>query len=304
MKSSIIKSESSLKRYPVLAFILSFLFTGLGQIYNGDFSKGIALFILRILSLIFIPLFVILQSNFSIIFVLAASAFQIFVWFFSSVEAACLTKGKHAFNLKKYNTILFYFFYIIINSILLIFSIFLIISVFSIKKIQTDDMNPVLLKNDYILINKYIVNNIGVGDIIYFTSKNNIIAGRIIAGDADIISKKGNNYYINDAVLSYSIISKPELEKMGLRNSEDLFFEINGEKKYPVKIKSDKNKNLHTFEQISISKGEYLIAFDNRVKNDFYEIVNLNSIQGKIEGIIFSKELTRIFNIIYLHVNR
>ena len=171
MKSAIIKSESSLKRYPVLAFALSFIFTGLGQIYNGDFSKGIVFFILRILSIVFIPLYVILQNNFSIIFVLAAVAVHLFVWLISSVEAMYSTKGKHAYNLKKYNTILFYIFYGIINSVLVVFSIFLIISLFSIYKIQTDDMNPILIKNDYILINKYAVKNTGAGDIIFFSLK-------------------------------------------------------------------------------------------------------------------------------------
>jgi signal peptidase I len=300
MKSAIIKSESFLKRYPLLAFILSFIFTGLGQIYNGDFSKGVVFFIFRILSLIFIPLYVIFQNNFSIIFVLATSAFHVIVWLVSSVEAAYSAKGKHAYNLKNYNMIVFYFFYIIINSVLIIFSGFLLISVFSIEKIQTDDMNPLLIKNDYILVNKYAVNNIDIGDIIYFPSKNIFAAGRIISGDADMISKKGNNYYINDTVLSYTIISQPELEKMGIRNSEDLFFEINGEKKYPVKIKSARNKNPHTVEQIALSKGEFLIAFDNRSKSDFHEAVSINSIIGRVEGIVYNKEPKRIFNTIYL----
>jgi signal peptidase I len=300
MKSAIIKSESELKRYPVLAFALSFIFTGLGQIYNGDFSKGIVFFILRILSIVFIPLYVILQNNFSIIFILSAVGIHLFVWLISSVEAIYSTKGKYAYNLKKYNTILFYIFYGIINAALVLFSIFLIISLFSIKKIQTDDMNPVLLKNDYILINKYALKDAGVGDVIFFSSKSDLIAGRIIAGDTDMISKKGNNYYINDAALSYSIISKPELDKMGLSNSEDLFFEINGEKKYPVKLKSGKNKDTHVIESIALGKGEFLIAFDNRSKNDLHEAVSLNSVVGRVEGIIFSKDLKRIFNMIYL----
>jgi signal peptidase I len=301
MKSAIIKSESELIRYPVLAFALSFIFTGLGQIYNGDFSKGIVFFILRILSIIFIPLYVILQNNFSIIFILSAVAVHLFVWLISSVEAMYSTKGKYAYNLKKYNTILFYIFYGIINTVFVIFSFFLIISLFSIKKIQTDDMNPLLLKNDYILINKYASKNAGVGEIIFFSSKSDLIAGRIIAGDADMISKKGNNYYINDSALSYSIISKLELEKMGLSNSEDLFLEINGEKKYPVKLKSGKNKGTRTIESIALGKGEFLIAFDNRSKNDFHEAVSLNSVVGRVEGIIFSKELKRIFNTMYLY---
>ena len=91
---------------------------------------------------------------------------------------------------------------------------------------------------------------------------------------------------------------------MGLWNSEDLFFEINGEKKYPVKFKPGKNKASRAIESIALGKGEFLIAFDNRSKNDFHEAVSLNSVVGRVEGIIFSKELKRIFNTIYLQVQK
>jgi signal peptidase I len=301
MKSSIITSESPLKRYPLLAFVLSFLFSGLGQIYCGDFSKGIVYFILRNFSLIFIPLYVIIQNNFSIIFAIAALSIHILVWFISSAGAARSASGKNAYNLKKYNSILFYFFYIMISSMFLILSAILVISVFSVNKIQTDDMNPLLLKNDYVLINKYAVDNLGIGDMVLYASRNELIAGRVIAVDPDMIGRKGNDYYINDTVLPHGIISKPELEKMGIKNSEDLFFEINGEKKYPVKIKSVKNKNVPAIGPFTINRGELFVAFDNRVSRDFYEIINRNSILGRIDGIVFSKEPERIFKIISLH---
>lgn len=296
MKSTIIKSESSLRRYPLPAFAMSFLFTGLGQIYNGDFSKGIVLFILRIISLIFIPLYVIIQNSFSIIPALTAALFHIGIWIFSSVEAMHSAKDKRSFNLKKYNSILLYIFYIIINSAFVAFSIFLIISLFSVQKIDTDDMNPALLKNDYILINKYAAKKIAPGDVILLSLNNKLIAGRIIASDADMVSKKGNNYYINDAALSYTVISKPELEKLGLPNSEDIFFEINGEKKYPVLIKSGNKNNEKIAEPINLGKGEFLIAFDNRIKNGSWETVAQDSVIGRVEGILYRKDIKSIFS--------
>ncbi len=300
MKTSIIKSESRLKRYPLLAFALSFFFTGLGQIYSGDLSKGIVFFILRFLTLIFIPLYVIIQNNFSVIFALTALSIHILIWLISSAGAAYSSAGKNAYNLRKYNSISFYFLYIIVNSMLLIFSAFLLISVFSVKKIQTDDMNPSLIKDDFILINKYAVNNIGTGDIVVFSAKNEFSTGRIIAVESDMIGRKGKDYYINDKALSCGIIPKPELGKMGLRNSEDLFFEINGDRKYPVKINSDKNIQTPSIGPFFLKDGDFFIAFDNRIKNDSYEIVNLNSITGRVEGIVFSNNPARIFHKISL----
>jgi TM2 domain-containing membrane protein YozV len=52
------QSPSSNKRYaqgknPTLAAILSFLIIGLGQVYNGDFLKGIVMFIIAVV--LFVP---------------------------------------------------------------------------------------------------------------------------------------------------------------------------------------------------------------------------------------------------------
>ncbi|MBN2402445.1 MAG: signal peptidase I [Spirochaetes bacterium] len=299
MKSAIIKSESRLKRYPLLAFAMSLLFTGLGQMYNGDLSKGIVFFILRILSIIFIPLYIILRNNFSIIIILAVAAIHVLLWLISTIEAACSTKGKYAYNLKKYNSIFFYISFIIFNSVLMLISVFLFLSLFFVTKVENDNMNPLLLRNDYILINKYAVKMTGVGDLVFFAFNNESSAGRVIAVDADMISKKNDSYYINDSALSYSIISKSELKKMGLTDSEDLFFEINGEKRYPV-YKADKNEKALSSEHIFLNKNEFLIAFDNRIKNNYHEIISKNSILGRVEGIVFSKNIKRIFNTIYL----
>ena len=296
MKSAIIKSQTSLRRYPILAFIMSFLFTGLGQMYNGDFSKGIALFILRIFSLIFVPLYVIIQNKFSMIVVIVAAAVHLFVWIFSSAEAASSAKDKLAYNLKRYNSFLLYIVYMLINSGLMTFCILLIISLFSINQVTTDDMNPSLLKNDYILINKYAAKIVVPGDIISFHSNNSLLTGRLLAANPDMVTVKAKNYFINDSALTYSVIPKPVMEKLGLANSEDLFFEINGEKKYPVLIKPEKKIKDRTVESIIPGTEELFIAFDNRVKNNSHFTVNAGFITGRVEGIVYSKEIKKIFN--------
>ncbi|MFH0977600.1 MAG: signal peptidase I [Spirochaetota bacterium] len=302
MKSEIIKSESSLKRYRTLAFALSFVFTGLGQIYNGDLSRGIVFFIVRILSLLFIPVYLIIQKDFSVLFVLTAAGLHILVWLISPIEAMQSAKGQNAYNLKKYNSVSFYLLYTFVNSVLVILSVFLMTSFFSIEKIETDNMNPALLKNDYILVNKYAAGHIDIGNIILFSSKNGIIEGRIIGRDGDTVSKKQNYFYINDGALSYNIFSKSELTAMGLTNSEDLFFEVNGKRRYPVKLKPGKDKNAPFIKPVTLGSNELFIAFDNRSKDDSFEVIKTDSVIGRAEGIIYSKNISRIFNRLFLAV--
>ena len=300
MKSEIISSQSPLRRYPILAFALSFIFTGLGQVYNGHFSKGFVFLIFRVLSLLVLPFYVIIYAyHVSVLFLSIIVIVQFIIWILSPVEAAYSARSQNTFNLKNFNSIFIYFIYGLISSGLLIFSVLLIISFFSIETVSTENMNPALLKNEYVVVNKYSGKNVGVGDAVIFVSKNGKAAGRIIAKDGDLVSKKGG-YYINNTALPRTIISKIDLEKNGIDNSEDLFFELNGERKYPVKMKQDKSKNASVLKPVLLGNDEYLIAFDNRSTNDSFEIVKQSAITGKIEGILFSKKIRRIFNKLYL----
>jgi TM2 domain-containing membrane protein YozV len=53
--------KESFRRYPVIAALLSFIWAGFGQLYNGQIGKGIgfivASFVLNILVVAFIPVF-------------------------------------------------------------------------------------------------------------------------------------------------------------------------------------------------------------------------------------------------------
>ena len=305
MKSKIIKSESSLRRYPVLAFILSFFFTGLGQIYNGDFSKGIVFFILRILTLLIIPLYVLMRSDgIPILFFISAIAIHVLIWLISPLESICSAKNNLVFNLRKYNSFLFYFVYGIVISVLLILSCFLIQLFFSIEEIVTNNMKPTLIKNEYVLINKYNAGNAGAGDIVTFSLDGMVRIGRIIAQPGELIKKIGKDLYINDAPLSYGIFTKIEIEKLGIDNSEDLFYEINGIKKYPVILRPSTAEKASDIKPFFLGNDELFVAFDNRSSNVVYNKIRLEAVKGIVEGIIYSERFERILNKPYLYTEQ
>jgi signal peptidase I len=301
MKTEIIKSESRLKRYKSISFMLSFFFTGLGQVYNGCLSRAVVFTSLRFFSLIIISLFSLTRgSDFSVLLFILPSAFSILIWLISLLEAVCSSSGKIAYNKKKSNSILFYMIYALITSALLAVSVIFVFSFFSIEKIVGDDMNPVLMKNEYILINKYSVKDITAGDVIFFTL-NNTSPARVIAKVGNTVRKKNNNIYINDTSLTYSIIPKTDLEKMEIGNSEDLFYEINWERKYPVILEKKDRKDLPE-KPVLLDSGKYYITFDNRSKNNSFYVIGSDTVTGRVEGIIFSRQIKRIFNKMYLQV--
>ena len=143
MKSGIIISETGLNRYPWLAFTLSFFFTGLGQVYNGDLAKGIVFFLLRIFTFVF-PVAVIILRNYDsyISFFGAAAVINILIWILSPVEAMYTARGLDVINLKKYNSLIFYIPYCVINTSLILSSLFFVSLFASIEQISNDDMNP------------------------------------------------------------------------------------------------------------------------------------------------------------------
>ncbi len=305
MKSGIIISRAGQDRYPWLAFTLSFFFTGLGQVYNGDLAKGIVFFMLRIFTFVY-PVAVIMLKNYdSYIFFFGAAAFiNILIWILSPVEAMYTARGLDAVNLKKYNSEIFYILYGIFNVIVLFLSIYFISLFISIEEVTTDEMNPAFSAGEYILVNKYSLNKYDVGDVVFYSDDGSYNTGRIIAKGGEEYRYEGNKYYINDFELRLGILSDEEMERLGLSSSGDLFYETNGKRKYPVKVfiesdieKTDKNKKafLRRVNSIQIKKGMLLLSRDDRTSEDPGKVVNTDAIKGRVEGVFLTFNLGRFF---------
>ncbi len=296
MKNDIIKSERDMQRYPKHAFVLSFFFTGLGQIYNGDLSKGIVFYALRVLTLLIIPISTILKSIDSYIsFFVFAIVLHIVFWLLSPLEAIYGAEGKDAVNLKRYNSLLFYSIYGVLSTGILICS-FLFVSLFiSTETIGTNRMNPTILDEECILINRYAINNLDIGDVVVYTDKgvNNI--SRIIAKEGDTLRYENNAYHINDTQLQLGILTGIEQERMGLENSEDLFYEVNGRRKYPVRVSMIKSPDVPKKSTIiSVEQNMLLLSIDDRTKDNPYFIIDRSQVNGKVEGILYSSKFTRL----------
>ncbi|MCU0822843.1 MAG: signal peptidase I [Spirochaetes bacterium] len=311
MKRGIIISEAGLDRNPALAFVLSFFFTGLGQIYNGDLAKGFVFFILRIFTIIFPAAVIIFKNLDSYILYFAASfVLNALVWLLSAVDAMYAARRLTDINLKKYNSPVFYIPYSIINIILVLLSLFLIFQFVSIKKISNDEMNPSFFKGEYMLINKYSRSGLDVGDVIYYSDAQTDRAGRIIARGGEEYRYEESRFYINNAELPLGILNADEMGSLGLDSSEELFYETNGRRRYPVKVFFENNpykenkpakKAVRYKESLQIKNNELLVSYDNRSSGNPALIVGKDVIKGRVEGVFFAFNLRRLFLKSYLN---
>ena len=295
MKRRIITSGISVKRDYRLAFFLSFLFTGLGQVYNGDFSRGMVFCIFRVLSFLFIPFCVVLNNCDTVKLFATAFIVHFFVWLASSVEAGMSARRKSVFSLRKYNSTFFYIFYSIFVTVSLTFTVLFVFFFFSVERVNSGIMNPAIFKGEYVLVNKYAAEEVKAGDIVLHIKEGKKSYSRIVAESGEV-SMRGSKLFIDDTPLELSIINDESRERMALRNREDLFYETNGDRTYPVLVSLkglDKGEQPLT-EKFLVKENMFFAVFDNRTNSIVHEISEKESVKGRIEGIIYSSEFSRI----------
>lgn len=306
MKTGTIKSEIDLKRSPYLALVLSIFFTGLGQIYNGDIFIGIIFFLLKILSIILPFVFIILKGNEYIIYNIAlAVLFFFLIWVISSFEAVYTAKKNISFNLKKYNNIYFYITFGFLNAGLFIGVLFLMNVLFTVEKISNNYMEPTFLKGEYVIVNKYSIKDIDIGDVIFYKDKETEKVSRIIAKERETFRYENNIFFINDSKLPLGILENYMIENLNIKNSADVFYEENGKKKYMIKVPiSDSRLEIKKGKKkipaqlmsrpILIKSNMVLLSNDNRTTGNPNQLINTKNLRGKVEGILVSSKFSRI----------
>lgn len=97
-------NDCTVKRNPSTCALLSLLVSGLGQIYCGQFGKGIVFYFLSFLGAVFLPLLVIAKSPILLAVSGIACGLSTAVWLYSIVDAWRYAKKlKDGYALKEYN---------------------------------------------------------------------------------------------------------------------------------------------------------------------------------------------------------
>jgi len=295
MNSKFILSEKREKKNPAVAFILSFMFTGTGQIYNGKPGRGIILFSFRTMPLIVIPLYASFTPQDSYIStILFMLLFCIIIMIAAPLEAMAAAIRNRDVAVKKYNNPLFYIFAVIINLLMTALSIIVFSSFFSFMQISESEKNILFREGDIVLINKYYPRGYARGETVLCRSNGKKRLLRIMATGTDSLKYTQNRFYINNSSLTMGAFSDSEMDCFSLAHSEDVISEENNGYKYPVKadLKNKKEKTTDIF--ITPGSDEIFAADDNRLGKNIKELIKLDSIIGRAEGVILSDNPAKI----------
>jgi signal peptidase I len=204
------KKSKFRERKPLFAVALSFLLTGLGQIYNGKLRKGILFFLASfILPFLIFQLSVLWPGQIMIVFLalFSASDLGIFIWAARDAWKQAKRMEKN-YKLKVYNRL---YVYILLVIVLNLFIFGLIVNrqkicFFALPyRMQTGSMAPALLTGDFILTDKRLdraSKNLGLkrGELVVFKyprDKKIHFIKRVIGLPGDEVELRGMELYVN-----------------------------------------------------------------------------------------------------------
>ena len=158
-------------RNPYISFILSFVFSGLGQVYNGELKKGI-LFLVLIFPIYILIGLTGLVSTFKGLIII--TSLIIIYKFVVAIEAYRKSISLNPYMIKPINQIGKYLLFIILSFVVnwIGVSTGRTIIGYEAFEIPTPSMEPTIKVGDRIMATRVNPKNIEIGDIVTFTKED------------------------------------------------------------------------------------------------------------------------------------
>jgi signal peptidase I len=267
--------DSLKKRKPILAFLLSLVSPGLGQIYNGQLGKGLLYLVGFFLTYIILS-FLLLKFYGMICYLIIMIGFFVFI-VLDALRGALKLK---AIALKSYNKWYIYLVIFLLTGMVIqpLLSWTIKNNVARAYKTPSSTMKPALVPGDHFIANMRIYKSGKPkrGDIIIFEypkdpSKDFI--KRVIGLEGEKVEIINNKVYINEKLLE---------DPWG-------YFEDDGMgKSLP---------GLERFGPVVVPKDSLFVLGDNRNNSQdsrFFSFVNIRKVKGKALYIYWAKDKSRI----------
>ncbi|MBN1500594.1 MAG: hypothetical protein JW982_10575 [Spirochaetes bacterium] len=285
-----IKSGKPAAKSPFAAFLMSLFFTGLGQIYTGDFSRGFALYLLNIiifLYMVFAAVFGIYDKFFypaliALCCFLTVKIFAIIDSVFSSRKNKNL---KFSPSVRKF----IYLAYAVFSSIFYAGVLFVFFNYFRIVTAADNLMEPSLLRGDICLISLNPVERLKPGEIIY----NEENFSRIIVNKPSVFEIKLGRVWINGLVAEIDV---PEAAP-GNELSSLLYIEKYENTRFPVMIDFSNSRSQSFYKKIICRNNEIITLNDNRIQLLPGKVSE--SAVFRLEGVIFSEADKNMFKTVF-----
>jgi signal peptidase I len=267
--------DSLKKRKPILAFLLSLVTPGLGQIYNGQFKKGILYLVGFFLAYIIFS-FLLLKFYGMICYLIIMVGFFLFILLDALLGAI---KSK-AIALKSYNKWYIYLIIFLLGSAVIrpLLGWTIKNNIARAYKIPSSGMKPALLVGDHLIANMRIYKSEKPrrGDMIIFEypkDPSQDFIKRVIGMEGEKVELINNKIYINDKLLD---------------DPWGYFEDDSSTKGLPV---------LERFGPVVVPKDSLFVLGDNRNNSQdsrFFGFVDIRKVRGKALYLYWAKDKSRI----------
>jgi signal peptidase I len=278
-----------------IAFLLSLLLPGLGQVYNGQLKKGTIFFGLILLSPIIYGLTVSVISFYTLCSLLII---ETSLRIYNIIDAIIYSKRQKKYVLKPYNR--WYYHLIIGIGMAIVLMIYDTNTVLGAQayKIPTTSNSPTFQINDWVMadMKAYSKNDPKCGDLVVYTGddgQNYIL--RVVGLPNDNIELIDNIPSIN-GITSKSIFVK-ETEDKGIPVKEFEEELPNGHTHLIYKFHQPYDSTKANIKEAIVPENHYYLLGDNRdnvFDSRFYGFINKSRIKGKIIFSYWGETLDRV----------
>ena len=258
------------KRKPILALLLTLLTPGLGQIYNGQFKKGIIYLITFLLAYIIFS-FLLFKFYGMIFYLIIMLGFYVFI-LKDALRGASKLK---AIALKPYNKWYIYLILFVLSSVVIrpLLGWTIRNNIAKAYKIPSSAMEPAVLVGDYLITDMKIYKSEKPmrGDIIIFEfplDRSKDFIKRVIATEGEKVEIIQNKIYINDKLIDdpWGHFSMPR-------------------------------SSIENYGPVMVPEGSLFVMGDNRDNSQdsrFWGFVNIEKVKGKPLYLYWAKNKSRI----------
>ncbi len=285
MNHGMIQQNKPAAKSAAAAFWMSLFFTGLGQVYNGELLRGIVLYLLIIISFLYLVISASLELLNTYFFAFIFVSFIIlFLKIYSIIDAVTSVKKNKSLNFIAPYRKFVYIFYALITTLFLSYIVFISAHYYKFVVVTDNLMEPSIHSGDICLTVLHDSKNIQTGDIIL--AGNSL--SRVISDKPSVFEIKMGRVWVNGEMIEIDV---PE-NKNNPQSSSLLYNEIYEKVSFNIHLDLGNAANQSLYQKLTCLENELITLNDNRLKLNSAKISSERIF--RMEGVFISSDFNNL----------